>query len=68
MHLVLYRVNKLIIAQYVFILGATLILRIKHKHPISNFDPHLVLLIYYIGILSIMYDFSKQFQPNLFYK
>ena len=65
MHLVLYQGRKLIIAQYIFILGATLCFRISHKHPISNFDPHLILLVYYIGLLSFIYDINKKPPPHL---
>ena len=68
MHLVLYKASKIIIAQYIFILGSTICFRISHHHPVSNFDPHLILFIYYIGLLSIIYDINKKPAPNLFYR
>ena len=60
MNLILYKINSAIIAQYLLILGIILILKFKTTKNFDKYDPHVILFLYYLGIVSYNFKVIKQ--------
>uniref|UniRef100_A0A6C0B3Q1 Uncharacterized protein n=1 Tax=viral metagenome TaxID=1070528 RepID=A0A6C0B3Q1_9ZZZZ len=56
MKTILYRINRMLIAQYLFILGSMLILKFRNDNDLDTYDPHAILFLYYLGIMFYNYN------------
>ena len=60
MNVVLYKIDRVIIAQYVFILGSTILFKFKTNNDLDTYDHHAILFLYYIGLLVYNLNIPKQ--------
>lgn len=54
--MIIYRLDRILIAQYLFILGTLLIIKFKIYNDLDTYDPYAVLFLYYLGLLA--YNFN----------
>ena len=52
MKLILYKLDRVLIAQYLFILGGMLIIKMNINNNLDTYDHHAILFLYYLGLLT----------------
>lgn len=61
MQIILYKVNRLIIAHYIVILGNILFIKYTLTKTLNKFDPYVILFLYYLGLLFYTIKLSKPY-------
>ena len=55
----IFKINKIITGQFLFLLGLILFLKMKTPGKFNKYDPHAILFLYYLGILGSNVDLDK---------
>lgn len=58
--MIIYRLDRVLIAQYLFILGTFLIVKFKINNDLDTYDPYAVLFLYYLGLLAYNFNMIKK--------